>query len=159
MPIRTVTPQELKKLLEQQPNLPLIDVRTPGEFRGAHLIGAENLPLNRLSDQIETVASKHKDDAVYFICKGGVRSRSACEKALAHGLSKVVNVEGGTDSCIAAGLPIERGAKAFSPARIVAGGLVLIGAALAFGEHPYLASLAALIGVGLVFSGVAKRTG
>lgn len=158
MSIRTITSQQLGELLIQQPDLPLIDVRTPREFRGKHVVGATNLPLDQLSEErLNSALSQRKNGTVYFICKGGTRSQMACEKAHAFGLSDVVNVEGGTDNCVSTGLEIERGARAVSlerQVRIVAGGLILTGAVLAIAVHPYWAGLAAFVGAGLVFSGV-----
>jgi rhodanese-related sulfurtransferase len=155
MSISTITSQELKDLLVRQPDLPLIDVRMPNEFREVHVVGARNLPLDRLSP--EQFESEEKDAKVYFICKGGVRSLKACEKALVFGLSDVVNVEGGTDACLNAGLPVEHGAKAVSlerQVRIIAGALILLGGVLAIAVHPYWAALAAFVGAGLLFSGI-----
>lgn len=158
MPIRTITSQQLGDLLTQQPDLPLIDVRTPREFRGKHVVGATNLPLNRLSEErLESTLNERKNGTVYFICKAGTRSQMACEQAHAFGLSDVVNVEGGTDSCASAGVAIERGAWAISlerQVRIVAGALILTGAVLAIAVHPYWAGLSAFVGAGLIFSGI-----
>ena len=53
----TVTPEELMELLGQEPAPPLIDVRVPAEFRAVHVIGARNVPLNRLSaDELRAAA-------------------------------------------------------------------------------------------------------
>ncbi len=92
----------------------------------------------------------------------GKQSQKACEKAQKLGLPNVVNVEGGTEVCIAAGLPVQRGKKAVSLERqvsISAGGLVLVGAVLAVVVHPYWAVLSALIGAGLIYSGVTATCG
>ncbi len=158
MPIQSITSQELGDLLTEQPDLPLIDVRTPAEFRGAHVVGAANLPLHRLTaKRLETTLGERQNGTVYFICKGGARSQTACEKALAFGSPNVVNVAGGTDQCIDAGLSVERGRWAVSlerQVRIVAGGIVLTGAVLAITINPYWAGLSAFVGAGLIFSGL-----
>ena len=49
MSVRTITSLELKDLLVGQPDLPLIDVRMPAEFREVHVVGAKNIPFDRLS--------------------------------------------------------------------------------------------------------------
>ena len=161
MPIRTINSQQLGDLLTQQPDLPLIDVRTPREFRGKHVVGATNLPLSRLSEErLESALNGRKNGTVYFICKAGTRSQMACEKAHAFGLSDVVNVEGGTDSCASTGLTIERDPRAISlerQVRIVAGGLILTGSVLAMSVHPYWASLSACVGAGLLLSASLTR--
>jgi len=163
MSVRTITSVELRDLLGSTPDLPLIDVRLPGEFRETHVVGAKNVPLDRLSAKTLSAALGQDDDGpVYFICKMGKRSQMACEKAEAFGVANVISVDGGTDGCIAVGLTIERGKKAVSlerQVRIAAGGMVLVGAVLAMAIHPYWAALPAMVGAGLIFSGVTDTCG
>ena len=158
MSIPTITSKDLANLLQQQPALPLIDVRTPAEFRGAHVVGATNVPLDRLTSQrLEETLGEQRNGTVYFICKGGTRSHMACRKAHAFGLSNVVNVEGGTNDCIATGLPVQSERETISldrQVRITAGSLVLLGAVLAWQLDPDWVALSAFIGAGLVFSGI-----
>ena len=153
-----VTPQALKDLLAREPDLPLIDVRIPPEFREVHVAGATSVPFDRLSrEQLSSAVGSKENATVYFICQMGKRSQKACAKALKLGLANVVNVEGGTDACIAAGLPLERGKKAVSlerQVRIVAGILIVVGGVLAIALHPYWAALPVAMGAGLIFSGV-----
>jgi hypothetical protein len=104
---------------------------------------------------------------MYFVCRSGGRSKSACEKMITAGITNVVSVDGGTSACETAGLPVVRGKKAMSlerQVRIAAGALVAIGAALAtFGPDPIWknigAGLAAFVGCGLVFAGITDTCG
>ena len=78
------------------------------------------------------------------------------------GYPNVVNVEGGTQACVSAGLPVVRGKKAISlerQVRIAAGSLVLIGAVLAWLVHPAFIGLSAFVGAGLVFAGITDTCG
>ena len=158
MSVCTISPVELKDLLVHHPDLPLIDVRLPPEFREVHVDGARNIPFDRLSaEQLSSALGKQRDSTVYFICKVGKRSEAACEKVQKFGLSNVVSVAGGTDVCAAAGVPVERGKRAFSLQRqvsITAGSLVVAGAVLALTLNPAWAVLSLVIGAGLIFSGV-----
>jgi len=75
---------------------------------------------------------------------------------LEHGYDDVINVEGGTKAFLDAGLNVVLGKKTVAldrQVRIVTGSLVVIGAALSF-VHPLFALLAAMMGAGLVYSGV-----
>ena len=163
MSAQTITTKEFQDLLARQPNVPLVDVRLPPEFREVHVAGAKNVPFDRLSaERLSVALSENGNSSVYFICKVGKRSMKACEKARAFGVSNVVSVEGGTDACVALGLPVERGKKAVSlerQVRIAAGGLVLAGGVLAVAVNPLWAILPALVGAGLVFSGVTDTCG
>lgn len=149
-----------KQLLERhqagQP-LELIDVRTPVEFREAHVTFARNIPLDRLDPEALRRDRKLPDgEPIYVICRSGTRGGMACEKLLAAGWTNIVNVEGGTLAADLAGLPIQRGKKAMSlerQVRITAGGLAFLGAALSL-VHPYWIGLSAFIGAGLVFAGI-----
>jgi rhodanese-related sulfurtransferase len=55
----------------------LLDVRTPEEYRAAHLPGSTSLPLNRLPCRIKSVAAPEKTLLLY--CSSGARSRTAAQ--------------------------------------------------------------------------------
>lgn len=157
MTVTTVTPRRLEELRSAGHAVELLDVRTPVEFREVHVPFARNVPLDRLDPA--AVAGQRPAPAgepLYVICKSGSRGQKACEKLLAAGVS-VVNVEGGTQAWVDAGLPVVRGKKSISlerQVRIAAGSLVLLGAALAWLVHPGFVGLSAFIGAGLLFSGL-----
>lgn len=158
MPIRSITSQELGALLTEQPDLPLVDVRTPAEYRLVHVAGAKNLPLYQLSqEQLEATMGDGRNGTVYFICKAGVRSYNACRKAHAFGVPDIVNVEGGTSACVRAGLPVERGSRSVllnHRLRRMAGALIVAGVVLAAVAHPLWIGLSALGGAGLFYTGL-----
>ena len=52
----------------------LVDVRTPGEFRGGHLDGAKNIPLQGLEGRLGEIGSGRKGVGY---CHSGMRSRAA----------------------------------------------------------------------------------
>lgn len=163
MSASTITSLELKDALDGQTDLPLIDVRMPAEFREVHVAGAKNVPFDRLSaEQLSAAVGERGESPVYFICTLGKLSQKACKKAQRLGVADVVNVEGGTQVCAAAGLPVECGKKAVSlerQVRIAAGGLILVGAVLALAVHAYWTALPALVGAGLIQSGVTDSCG
>ena len=165
--VATISPKQLLDLRSRGETVHLVDVRTPAEYGEVHVDFARNVPLDRLDPrQVATDHARHTGP-IYFVCRSGGRSKTACEKMLAAGISDVVSVEGGTSACEAAGLPVVRGKKAMSlerQVRIAAGALVAIGAALAaFGPEPLWktigAGLAGFVGCGLVFAGVTDTCG
>jgi rhodanese-related sulfurtransferase len=140
----------------------VIDVRTPVEFEEVHLDVARNIPLDRLTPELVRQMTHGSNAAFYVICQTGGRGRQACEKLAATGITHVMNVEGGTAACEAAGLPVIRGRKSISlerQVRIAAGTLVLIGSMLGYFVHPYWIALSAFVGAGLVFAGVTDTCG
>ena len=157
----TISAAELKSLCERGDPLELIDVRTPAEFRETHVAAARNVPLDRL-DPLALRAEVGAGKPLYVICQRGGRGKQACEKLAAAGWTDVVNVEGGTLACEAAGVLLVRGKKTISlerQVRIAAGALVLMGAVLALTIHPYFVGLSAFVGAGLIFAGVTDTCG
>ena len=135
----------------------LIDVRTPAEFQEVHVEIAQNYPLDRLDPQAIQAARPHPEGRpLYVICRSGARGRQACDKFVAAGYPEVINVDGGTMACVAAGVPVVRGKKAIPldcQVRMLAGSLVAIGTALGHWVHPAWLLLPAAVGLGLVYSG------
>lgn len=163
MNIGTISPQGLAELCRGDNPIDLIDVRTPVEYREAHLAVARNVPLDRL-DPAALMQTRNgaKDAPLYVLCRSGSRGQQACAKFLAAGFPNVVNVEGGTLACAAAGLPMVRGPKMMAlerQVRIAAGLLVLLGTLLGWLVHPAFAGLSAFVGAGLVFAGVTDTCG
>lgn len=168
MKTHQISAAELRLLQAQDPELELIDVRTPAEFAELHVAFARNLPLDRLnpSDWIgrgaqPPVASSANSapaaKSIYVICKSGKRGQMACEKFLAAGHPAVANVIGGTEACLQAGLPMVRGQKTIDlerQVRIVAGLFVVTSVLLGWLVSPWFYALAGLVGAGLVFAGV-----
>jgi rhodanese-related sulfurtransferase len=160
----TLTPAELAGLLAATPGLTVLDVRSPAEFSAAHATPARNLPLPDLSPAA-LAAAGHADPAapVYLLCQSGRRALAAADRLAAVGFKRPVVVLGGTEAWLAAGLPAVHGTgKAISlerQVRIAAGGMVFIGALLAWFVHPGFVWLSGFVGAGLVFAGVTDTCG
>lgn len=160
--MQTISPKKLAEL-KQAGRIELIDVRTPVEFREVHVEGAKNVPLDTLDPvKLEQSRNGSAGTPLYVICRSGSRASKACEKFLSSGISHIVNVEGGTQGWIDAGLPVKRGKKAISlerQVRIAAGFLTLLGAVLGFFVHEYFIGISAFIGAGLMFAGITDTCG
>jgi rhodanese-related sulfurtransferase len=163
MSIAAISINEFAKLYQTDRQVQLIDVRTPAEYREVHVAFARNVPLEQLSPAalIEARNAAH-GGPLYVVCQLGGRGRQACQKLLQAGFTGAINVEGGTEACVAAGLPVVRGEKTISlerQVRIAAGSLVLLGALLAWLVSPWFTGLAAFAGAGLVFAGIMDTCG
>ncbi len=166
--VATITAQQLLEMKRRGETIDLIDVRTPAEFREVHVDFARSVPLDRLDPKAMHAErpSNGMTPPLYVICRSGSRSRQACEKLIDAGLTGVVSVEGGTQACEAAGLPVVRGKKTISlerQVRLVIGAMVLTGVGMAFfGDdalEPIGLGLAAFMGAGLVFAGITDTCG
>lgn len=85
-----ITTNRLKHLLDKNPDINLIDVRTPIEFAAAHIDGASNYPLEDLHN-----FNLPKESKYYLSCRSGNRSEQAYNLLQKMGYSNLVNVKGG----------------------------------------------------------------
>jgi rhodanese-related sulfurtransferase len=158
MSAKSISAAELARLAKESGGVELIDVRTPAEFGEVHVTFAKNVPLDRLeAKSFMQNRNGHADKPLYVICRSGSRSNMACEKFLSAGYANVVSIEGGTQACVAAGLPVVQGKKVMSlerQVRVVAGAIVFAGTVLGFSVHPWLHAISGFVGAGLVFAGV-----
>lgn len=140
-----------------------VDVRSPAEYRSVRVQGAVNLPLNSLTcEDVKKLVGDKQNPAIVLLCGKGGRARKAAE-ILQAGSFNLLVVEGGTDACVNANLPIEKSATTVisieRQVRISAGSLVCLGLALGFFVNPLFYILSAFIGAGLVFAGVTDWCG
>ncbi|WP_243526049.1 rhodanese-like domain-containing protein [Bacillus pseudomycoides] len=92
--VKSINGKELKTLLHKK-NKQLIDVRTQGEFRGNHIQGFQNIPLNELAQK-----ASHLDNnkEVIVICQSGMRSKRAVKMLKKLGFQHITNVSGGMNA-------------------------------------------------------------
>jgi rhodanese-related sulfurtransferase len=157
--VNSINATEFSNLVASGKKIDLIDVRTPVEFREVHVTIARNEPLDRLDPQaIQGARNGTSAEPLYIICRSGARGKQACEKFFASGIHNVINVEGGTQACITAGLPVVRGKQALPlncQVQIITGSVVLSGVILSFvTSNFYWLALPTFMGAGLMFSGL-----
>ena len=156
--MKTIAPDELQELISQEPNLTLLDVRTPVEYAEVHVAQARNEPLDQLQP-----AKFPRTQPIYLICRTGARAQKAAEKFAAAGFAHTVLVDGGTQAWTEAGLPVKRGTvKVISlerQVRIAAGALVLTGVLLGWFVNRAFYGLSCFVGAGLVFAGITDYCG
>ena len=141
----------------------LLDVRSPAEFRSGRVQGAVNLPLENVNaTTVHALLQGREQATVLLLCASGGRARTAAQRLAASGLKTLV-VQGGTNSCAQAGLPMDKDAGGMisveRQVRIAAGLLVATGVVLGTWVHPGFYGLSGFIGAGLVFAGVTDWCG
>ncbi len=67
-------------------NAIVVDVRTPSEYRGGHVAGSKNIPLDTLESALHTLPT---DRPVVFCCASGARSGAATKLAVGRGLQAI----------------------------------------------------------------------
>jgi rhodanese-related sulfurtransferase len=162
MPLPAViTPSHLARLIDEQPDIRLLDVRTPGEYETAHIRGAYNVPLDVLPEHGAEIRASVAEPVV-LVCQSGQRARRAEDALKSAGMPNLHVLDGGMTGWIAAGYPAVRRAERMSlerQVRIAAGAMTAIGAVLALAVSPLFALLPAVVGSGLVFAGITNTCG
>lgn len=87
-----ISNEELRVRLNDTEDIVLIDVREREEFANERLEGAQNAPLETLSETLDALSP---DQTIVFICKTGQRSGQACTFARSIGFANVFSLEGG----------------------------------------------------------------
>src|SRR5688572_26500460 len=130
---KVIRAEQLDEILQSNPGIRLLDVRTPGEYESAHIHGAYNVPLATLSEHGPDIRA-HVDEPVVLICQSGQRARQAEQVLEEAGMPNLHLLEGGVNAWLAAGKPVRRGRERISlerQVRIVAGVLAASGGVLA----------------------------
>ena len=158
----SISPAELQQRLAQSPDVRVLDVRTPPEFKSAHIAGATLLPL----DQLDFAAIRRlcaEGQCLHVICQSGGRARKAIQKLQTAGMNNCVLVDGGMEEWINAGLPVQRGQTRVLPlmrqVQIVVGTISATGAVLALTVNPLFVIIPLFMGCGLIFAGVSGICG
>ena len=74
------------------PGAVLLDVRTSEEYRGGHIPGSKNVPLQAI-DEVASIA-ENKDTTLFVYCYSGARSRQATGLLQRMGYTNVNNIGG-----------------------------------------------------------------
>ncbi|KAI8473375.1 MAG: Rhodanese-like domain-containing protein [Monoraphidium minutum] len=113
--VRVSGPQEVAALVDSGA-WPYLDVRTPEEFADGHIEGAVNVPIMLKSamgmapnaefiDQVKGLFPEATGQVVMG-CKSGRRSAAAAAALQGH-FDEIVDLDGGYDAWVAAGLPVK----------------------------------------------------
>jgi rhodanese-related sulfurtransferase len=84
----------------------IVDVREPNEFAAVRVEGSALYPLSTF---VHRFAELPRDRPLLLLCRSGSRSVAATAHLLRNGWSDAVNVTGGIDAWMRAGLPVRTG--------------------------------------------------
>ena len=89
--VESINKNEFEKLFVEE-NTKIFDVRNESEFNSEHVIGACNIPLNKLNANLEKINSNGVN---YIHCAGGYRSMIASSILKARGIHNFIDIKGG----------------------------------------------------------------
>lgn len=104
--IKRIDVHELKKRLDADPALCIIDVRELHEWQLVHIPAAIHIPQGDLAACIEAKAPE-RNKAIYLHCKGGVRSLAAAQRLIEMDYQEIYSIDGGIADWIMFGYPVE----------------------------------------------------
>jgi len=106
--LRTLNEMTAARLREHYDagDVAIIDVRGAGEWQASHMPGVPNIPLGHLAERLAEVP---RDKPLVVHCQGGGRSAIATSLLAAHGITNVVNLQGGFGRWAAEGNPVAAG--------------------------------------------------
>ena len=93
--IATIRVRELKRQIEANGRLTIVDVREPFEFEIARIADSKLIPLAELPGRLDEL---RQDEEIILVCKSGGRSAHAAEFLRAAGFTNSYSLEGGIDA-------------------------------------------------------------
>ena len=90
--VNSITPEEFAKQKETDSKREVLDVRKPTEFLAHHIVGATNMPLDYINNNMDKISRT----TPYFVhCAGGYRSVIAASILKARGFHNLIDVKQG----------------------------------------------------------------
>jgi rhodanese-related sulfurtransferase len=102
----TIGTAQLRQLMQQDPLIRVLDVRTGSEFDGVHIAGSYNVPLDTLGEHARDLADV--EHPIVLVCKSGARASQAHAKLTTAGKQRLHLLDGGMDAWEAAGGDVVR---------------------------------------------------
>lgn len=104
-PVKHIKAHQLAEMMQNNDEIILLDVRTPGEYEyDGRIAGSRLIPLSLLASSLEELP---KDKTIVCICRSGNRSHTACEHLSVNGFTDIYNLAGGMLGWRHAGLPFQ----------------------------------------------------
>lgn len=146
---------QVREARASDPQVRLIDVRTPGEFASVHIPGSYNVPLDLLREHRNDLTAGHRDPVV-LVCASGARAEQARSVLETAGLERLSVLRGGVGAWEQEGGELNRGRGTWAmerQVRLAAGLLVLTGVVASTALEP-LKWIAGFVGAGLTFAAI-----
>ena len=87
----------VQRMIKQNNNIILLDVRNILEFEESHLPGALNISLGELENKVGLLIP-NRGQTIIVYCNSGIKSRVATEILMDMGYTDVYELKGGLDS-------------------------------------------------------------
>lgn len=98
-----VSVTDAKAMIDSNPSLVVLDVRTQSEYDSGHIRNAKHIPLAELGGRLDELDA---NDEHLVYCASGGRSASASQLLADNGFLYIYNMLGGINAWISAGYPV-----------------------------------------------------
>lgn len=88
---KSINSTQAEKLINENSDLTIIDVRRYSEFKESKIPNAINIPVEELEWEIEELR-ENKDKAILVYCKAGHKSALACQMLGEEGFTNLYNL-------------------------------------------------------------------
>lgn len=88
-----ISPEEAKDNLDENPEIILLDVRTPSEYESEHIENAVLLPLDQINEKASEVIPA-QEKIYYVYCRSGNRSATAAQLLVDMGYENIYDLGG-----------------------------------------------------------------
>ena len=103
--VKPLSVKDAKALIDKTPNLYILDVRTPDEYKEVRMKNSVLIPVNDLEKRVGEVP---KNRPILVICAVGARSKTGSDFLVSRGYKEVYHLNDGLVGWYRAGLPVER---------------------------------------------------
>lgn len=105
--IQNVDSKEAANLITENPNLLIIDVRTPAEFNAGHIKEAKNINIS--DSDFQSQIEKLSRDSTYLVyCRTGNRSGRAINLMKQLNFKSIYHLQHGITEWVGEGKPVEK---------------------------------------------------
>ncbi len=153
--LEMILPAEARSLIENDPHVKLLDVRSALEFSQARIKDSINVPIDMLSSKINELSQSGQKYIV--LCRTGNRSPMAADMLIESGIQGVRVMEGGITRWQKEGIPVIKGEGGISlerQVRAAAGLLVFCGIILSWLAHWSFILISLFVSCGLIYAGL-----
>ncbi|MDD5935463.1 MAG: rhodanese-like domain-containing protein [Clostridiales bacterium] len=89
-----ISQEKAKKIMDEETDYQVVDVRTQTEYKTGHIVGAICVPNEEINEETAKKYFPDKDQKLLIYCRSGVRSRDAALKLVKMGYTKVLEFGG-----------------------------------------------------------------
>ena len=153
--IEMISPVEAAKILKNDSQSKILDVRSAMEVSQTHIDNSINIPMDMISAKIGELSQSKQNYLV--LCHSGNRAAMAADMLMQSGIHNVKVIEGGIARWEKEKLPVIKGPGGISlerQVRVIAGSLILTGIILAWLVNWGAIFISVFVAGGLVYAGI-----